>query len=163
MPSCRPIYYSHSNNAPARRLAPVLAAALGLFALACGASNNQVAKTARRVPVAHIASMPPAEREKALTGLPLILEIRKGDVFPIEPLLESRLVALHTEGAWKVEALETFYVLLREEGAPIVSVDGVDFEQHTRNSFGVGFDAQKGQPAKLRVALTWRAPGEGND
>ena len=162
MPTARPNYYSHSNNFPlVHRRTPLLAAVLGLFALACGASNNQVAKSARRVPVAHIASLPEAEREKALTGLPLILEIRKGDVFPIEPRLESRLVALRTEGTWKAEALETFYVLLREEGPPIVSLDGIDFEQRAHNSFSVGFDAKKDQPTKLRIALTWRAPGEG--
>jgi hypothetical protein len=164
MPSAQANYYNNSNKASAalsRRSAPLFAAALGLLMLACGASNSQVAKTARRVPVAHIASLPPAEREKALAGLPLILEIRKGDVFPVEPLLESSLVALRTEGTWKVEALETFYVLLREEGAPIVSVDGVDFDQRAQNSFGVGFDAKKDQPTKLRVALTWNAPGQG--
>jgi hypothetical protein len=165
MPMLRSKYYNHSNKAaahPTRRSAAPLAIALGLFALACGASNSQVAKSARRVPVAHIASLPPAERERALAGLPLILEIRKGDVFPVEPLLESRLVALRTEGTWQVEALETFYVLLREEGAPVVSVDGVDFDQRAHNSFGVGFDAKKDQPTKLRVALTWNAPGAGS-
>lgn len=157
-------YYNHSNNSPRRpRRTALLATLFALLALACGASNSQVAKTARRVPVAHIASLPPAEREQALVGLPLILEIRKGDVFPVEPLLQSSLIALHTEGTWKVEALETFYVLLREEGAPIVSVDGIDFDQRVQNSFGVGVDARKGQPAKLRVALTWRAPGERGD
>jgi hypothetical protein len=154
------MYYNHSNSCPkasTRRLALCLA----LLAIGCGASNNQVAKTARRVPVAHITDLPPDERVKVLSALPLILEIRKGDRFPVEPLLESSLIALHTEGTWTVEARETFYVLLREEGAPIVSVDGVDFEQRVQNSFGIGFDAQKGQAAKLRVALTWRAPGEG--
>jgi hypothetical protein len=164
-PACTATYYKHSTSIFARgwrRLAATpRALALGLALLAgCGASNNQIAKSAPRLAIAHLSSLPPAERAKALGSLPLILEIRKGDSFPVEPLLESRLVALHTEGTWTVEARETFYVLLREEGAPVISLDGVDFDDQTRNSFGVGFDSQAAQAAKLRVALRWHAePG----
>jgi hypothetical protein len=135
--------------------APLLA--LALVAVGCGASNNQVAKSARRIPVAHFASLPPAERATALASLPVVLEIRKGDTFPVEALLESRLLELHADGAWTVEARETFYVLLREEGAPVVSLDGVDFEAPAKGSFGVGVDAHAGQPTKVRVALSWHA------
>jgi hypothetical protein len=166
MPQPRsPNYYDHSNQSSRPRrsatAAALLAGALGLLASACGASNNQIAKSARRVPVAHMATLPPDERAKALATLPVILEIRKGDTFPVEALLESRLVALHTEGAWRVEALQTFYVLLREEGAPVVSVDGVDFDQPVQNSFGAGFNAQKEQPTKIQLVVRWYAPEAG--
>jgi hypothetical protein len=148
-------YYDHSKLFWAF---PV--ALLALSVAACGASNNQVAKTAPRVPIAHIATLPPEQRAQALARLPVILEIRKGDTFPIEPLLESQLVALHTEGTWNVEALQTFYVLLREEGAPVVSLDGVDFERRGQNSFGAGFEAKAGQPPKVRLAVKWHASAE---
>jgi hypothetical protein len=131
--------------------------ALALFAVGCGASNNQIARSARRVPVAHFAALPPAERATALARLPVVLEIRKGDIFPVEALLESRLLELHAEGAWTVQARETFYVLLREEGAPVVSLDGVDFEAPAKGSFGVGVEAHAGQPTKVRLALSWHA------
>lgn len=136
--------------------------ALALLAAGCGVTNNQIAKNARRVPVAHFATLTPAERAAALASLPVVLEIRKGDNFPVEAVLESRLLDLHAEGAWTVRARETFYVLLREEGAPVVSLDGVDFERPAKGSFGVGFDAHAGQPTKVRVALSWHAaePGE---
>jgi hypothetical protein len=148
-------YYDHSKCSRGS-----FAALLAFCAAACGASNNQVAKTAPRVPIAHIATLAPEARAQALARLPVILEIRKGDTFPIEPLLESRLVALHTEGGWTVEALETFYVLLPEEGAPVVSLDGVDFEQRVQNSFGAGFEAKAGQPPKVRLAVKWYAGAE---
>jgi hypothetical protein len=155
-------YYEDSNNA--RRGAPPallpLAALLALLATGCGASNTQIAKTARRVPVAHISDLPPSERAGALASLPVILEIRKGDTFPVEPVLSSALVALHTEGTWVLEANETFYVLLRKEGPPVVSADGIDFDAPVQNSFSVGFDSRQGQPTKVRVALTWHAAGE---
>jgi hypothetical protein len=156
-------YYNHSNqlSTPRRSAwAPLSACALGaVLCVACGASNNQIARSARRVPVAHFSELPPAERAKALESLPVILEIRKGDTFPVEALLESRLLTLHTEGAWTVEARQTFYVLLREEGAPVVSTDGIHFDEpeKNKNSFGVGIDSQKDQPAKVRVALRWHA------
>jgi hypothetical protein len=149
-------YYDHSNSRLGWYVAPLLA----LLAIGCGASNTQVARSARRVPVAHMADLTPDERTKALATLPVILEIRKGDKFPVEPALESSLLALHTEGTWTVEARETFYVLLREEGPPAVSVDGVDFDQPAQNSFGAGIDSQKGEPTKVRLALRWHAPAE---
>jgi hypothetical protein len=155
-------YYDHSNSARCGALPAFLplAALLALLAMGCGASNNQLAKTARRVPVAHISDLPPGERAGALASLPVILEIRKGDTFPVEPVLESALVALHTEGTWMLEAKETFYVLLRKEGPPVVSTDGIDFDAPGQNSFGVGFDSREGQPTKVRAALRWHAAGE---
>lgn len=165
-------YYNHSNKPSSQvgarspraaslwqRAGSLALGALALLAVACGASNNQLAKSARRVPIAHLAELPEAERAMALQSLPVILEVRKGDRFPLEVMIDSRLVQLHTEGSWTVEARETFYVLLREEGAPAVSEDGVDFDTSPRGSFGVGFDAQAGQPAKLRVALGWHPAG----
>lgn len=149
-----PNYYNHSNYQPAYRRGLACAA---LLLVACGASNSQIARSARRVPVAHISELPLAERATALGQLPVILEIRKGDRFPLEVVIDSRLLALHTEGSWSVEALETFYMLLREEGAPAFSEDGVDFDEAQGNSFGVGFESKAGQPAKLRVALGWHA------
>ena len=124
--------------------ARALAALLALFAVGCGASNNQVAKSARRVPVAHIAELPPAERPKALATLPVVLE--------------SALVELKSEGGGlTLVARRTFYVLLRPEGPPAISLDGVDFEQPAKNSFGVGFEAKEGAPAKVRAAVRWHA------
>jgi hypothetical protein len=157
-----PKYYDGSKlSAPAARARrwahPFPLLALALFALGCGASNSQVAKSARRIPVAHFATLPPAERATALSSLPVVLEIRKGDTFPVEALLESSLLELHTEGAWAVIARETFYVLLREEGPPAVSLDGVDFETPAKGSFNVGVDAKPEQPTKVRLALSWHA------
>jgi hypothetical protein len=156
--------YDHSNSAPAATRSGRCAAAASFFALAglalgCGASNSQIAKSARRVPVAQLSTLPPAERASALASLPLILEIHKGDTFPVETLLESRLLALHSEGALRVEALETFYVLLNREGAPVVSHDGIAFDDAPgKNSFGVGVSATADKPATVHVSLRWHAP-----
>ena len=136
---------------------PTVMFALGLLLAACGASNTQLAQGARRLPIAHISELPEAERPNALTSLPLVLEIRKGDRFPIEAVLDSRLLTLHTEGTWSLEATQTFYVLLREEGPPVISEDGIDFDSKTRNSFAVGFGAQQREPAKVRVVLGFHA------
>lgn len=155
-------YYNHS-NCRARRLWRHTLVALALLAVGCGASNTQVARSARRVPIAHISELPEEQRATALQSLPVILEFRKGDRFPLEVLLDSRLAALHTEGNWTVEARETFFMLLREEGPPAFSEDGVDFDASPRGSFGLGVDAQAGQPAKVRVVLRWHADAPAAD
>lgn len=137
------------------RAMPLLA--LCVLLAACGASNTQLAQGARRVPIAHIAELPAAERPNALGSLPMVLEIRKGDRFPIEAVLDSTLLRLHTEGTWSLEATQAFYVLLREEGPPVISEDGIDFDTKTRNSFAVGFGAKKSGPAKVRMVLGFHA------
>lgn len=147
-------YYKHSNNDRSFAARSLLLATASLLGVACGASNNQVAARAPRVPIAHLSTLPNEERQSALSQLPLVLEVRKGDRFPVEAALQSSFVALHAEGPWTLEATETFYVLLREEGPPVISQDGVDFERRERQgSFSVGFDARAGEPAKLRVVL----------
>jgi hypothetical protein len=132
----------------------------GLFTsglLGCGASAAQLARESPHVPIAHITELPEADRASALASLPLVLEVRQGDRFPIEAVLDSTLLKLDTEGTWTVEALQPFYVLLRPEGPPLLSTDGVDFEQRTQNSFNFGFKADKDQPARIRLALRLRA------
>ena len=150
--SLAPNYYDNSNS----RLCP-LAALLAIGLLGCGASAAQLAREAPHVPIAHIAELPEAERAHALAGLPLVIEVRKGDRFPIEAVLDSTLVKLDTAGTWTLEALQPFYMLLRPEGPPLLSTDGVDFEQRAHNSFNFGFSAEQGQPARIRLALRLRA------
>ena len=88
----------------------------------------------------------------------MVLEVRKGDRFPIEAVLDSTLLKLDNAGTWTVEALEPFYVLLRPEGPPLLSIDGVDFDQRKHNSLNFCFNAQKDQPTRIRLALSLRAP-----
>jgi hypothetical protein len=145
-------YYAHSNFS-LLALAALLASGL----IGCAASATQLAREAPRVPIAHISELPEAERAQALAGLPMVLEVRKGDRFPIDALLDSTLLKLETPETWTVEALQPFYVLLRPEGPPLLSTDGVDFEQRAQNSFSFSFNAQKGQPARIRLAIRLRA------
>jgi hypothetical protein len=149
-----PTHCVQSQRLPWRRAVSMLVSlTLAPLLVSCAASNTRVARSARRVPVAHIQDLPPPERPKALASLPLVLEIRKGDRFPMEVVLDSRLITLHTEGTWTMEAKQTFFVLLREDGPPVISADGVDFDHKANNSFGIGFETHEGQPAKLRIAL----------
>lgn len=136
---------------------------LGVSLSACGASNTQLARSARRVPIAHIAELPEKERPTALASLPVVLEIRKGDRFPIDAALDSRLLTLHDTGPWTLEAKQTFYVLLREDGPPVISEDGLDFDSKPRNSFSVGFGAMKGKRATVKMLLGFHKEGSPGD
>jgi hypothetical protein len=145
-----------NESAPGHPLLRPLAALLGSVLLGCGASAAQLARESPHVPIAHISELPEAQRASALASLPLMLEVRKGDRFPIEVVLDSTLLKLDTAGAWTVEALQPFFVLLRPEGPPLLSTDGVDFEQRSQNSFNFGFNAQKDQSTSIRLALRLR-------
>ena len=146
---------THSDKTAYRPRQLVLLLASGL--LGCGASAAQLARESPHVPIAHITELPEAERARALSTLPLVLEVRKGDRFPIEAVLDSTLLKLDTAGTWTVEALQPFYVLLRPSGPPLLSSDGVDFEPREQNSFNFGFSTEKDQPARIRLALKLRA------
>ncbi len=159
---CGPKYYYHSNRSPnsalSRRcsrlwIVPSLVALLA----GCGASNSYVAEHARRVPVAHISELPEAERSKAFESLPIVFEVRKGDHFPLEVVIDSPFLKLNTDGPWSLVALDNFFVLLREDGGAVISEDGVDFDTKAQNSFNFGVVATKGQPAKVRLALALRS------
>lgn len=152
-------YYAPSNTAFARHapLRVVTATASALVLSACAASNSQLARNAPRVPIAHLRELSEQEPGKALASLPVVLEIREGDRFPIDAMLDSRLLTLHAEGPWSLQATQTFYVLLREDGPPVISEDGVDFDTKPKNSFNVGFMATKTEPAKLKLVLRFHA------
>jgi hypothetical protein len=109
--------------------------------------------------VAHISELPPGERATALASLPVILEIRKGDSFPVEPVLESALVALHAEGTGCSRPKRPS-TPAAGGGASGCERRRVDFDAPGKNSFGIGFDSRQGQPTKVRVAVTWHAAGE---
>jgi hypothetical protein len=56
-------------------------------------------------------------------------------------------------------------VLLREDGPPIISEDGVDFDSKPKNSFAVGFAAMKDKPATVKMVLGFHkeSPPAGQD
>lgn len=146
-------YYSHSNKLWSGL---VFAALLG----AC-ASNSTLASQAPRVAVAHLAELPEEQRSQALARLPMVLEFRKGDQFPLELVLESPLVRLEGTASWTLVAQQPFFILLRESGPPVASVDGVDFDTPAHNSFQVGFDARAGKPPVVRAIVSFRSPNPG--
>jgi len=143
-------YYNYSNRLWSGL---VFAALLG----AC-ASNSTLASQAPRVAVAHLADLPEGQRSQALARLPVVLEFRKGDEFPLELLLQSPLVKLEGSGSWRLVAQQPFFILLRESGPPVASVDGVDFDTRVQNSFQLGIDAHAGKPPVVRAVVTFRDP-----
>jgi hypothetical protein len=157
-------YYNHSSlSRRARCPRPhrwLIVSAFSAWLAGCGASNSFVAQNARRIPVAHISELSEAERTRAFEALPIVFEVRKGDRFPLEVVLDSRLLKIETPGPWNLEALETFYILLREDQPPVISEDGVDFDTKAQNAFSFGFVAKKGQPPKVRLLLALRSKGK---
>lgn len=137
-----------------------VASALGCMTSGCMTSNSARAEHARHVPLAHLSELPEAERGAALAKLPVVLEIRKGDRFPVEVLIDSRLLKLDAPAPWALEAREDFFVLLNEAGPPALSEDGVDFDTRPKNTFSFGVEAVAGKPPAVHLVLGLRAGGE---
>lgn len=127
-------------------------AALALFVSLGCAGANQAAADASRLSFSELDG---SEREQAfqkLTALPAVLEFKAGDRVPVTFLLDSELLELEPV-AFNLVAKRTFYLLLRSDGPPLLSADGVDFEQRRKNSFFVGFDVRKGRATRLRLGV----------
>ena len=124
---------------------------LGITALGC-AGPNQVAAQASRVTLAELNGSQRANAFQKLTSLPTVLEFKQGDRVPVSLLFDSELATLEVPDFTMV-AKRTFYVLLRSDGPPLLSRDGVDFEERRKNSFFVGFDVRRPKQTRMRIGL----------
>jgi hypothetical protein len=129
-----------------------------LLTTAC-AGPNAVARKAPRVSFADIAQGQPSPAIEHLQKLPFVLYVPAGQRIPVELGIDSGLFALET-GEMKLVAKRDFYVLFRADGMPLLSEDGVDFEKRAKNSFALGLNVQKDQPAKVQLGLRVRPDAE---
>ncbi len=124
---------------------------LCFLALGC-AGPNQVAANASRVTLAELNGSQRADAFQKLSSLPAVLEFRQGDRVPVSLMFDSELATLDAPDFIMV-AKRTFYVLLRSDGPPLLSRDGIDFAERRKNSFFVGFDVRRPKQTRMRIGL----------
>ena len=90
-----------------------------------------------------------------LQRLPFIVHFRAGDTIPVDFVLDSSLLGLPPQSLSLV-AKRDFYVLFREDGPPLLSEDGVDFERRSKNHFAFGFVLQGEEPARVKIGIGLR-------
>lgn len=128
---------------------------LALASSGC-AGPNQVAAGAPRIPFEQLNQQQHASQLMGLQDQPVVIHFKEGQEIPFNFVLDSRLLAL-TPPDMKLRVKSAFFLLLRADGPPLLSEDGVEFEEQPKNSFMLGFDVQRGQPAALNLRLGVRS------
>jgi hypothetical protein len=123
--------------------------------LAGCAGPNQVARSATR---AAFSALEGGEGVDALTRLdqqPVVIHVEAGQVIPLDLAIESGVFELDVPPL-ELRARKSFYLMLRADGPPLLSEDGIEFEERPRNSFLLGFKLRKGEQPRLQVGLSVR-------
>jgi hypothetical protein len=116
------------------------------------AGPNAVARHAARVDFATLGRGTASPDGKSPLALPFVLHVAAGQEIPFDFQLNSRVFALDP-GPLKLVAKRDFYVLFREDGAPLLSEDGQQFEERAQNTFRFGLRVVKHEPAKVELYL----------
>ncbi len=127
-------------------------AALGLALVSGCAGPNQAAQVAQRFSYAQLTGSQREAMLAKLTRLPVVIHFKQGERIPVDLRLDSSLTQLEAPNMTLV-AKRDFYLLLRADGGPLLSPDGVDFEHKTKNYFVFGFKIERDAPTALHVVL----------
>lgn len=138
------------------RLFPIVALWLALASTGCGAGPNQIAASAQRIPFDQLDQKHHAQLLMSLNEHPVVIHFKEGQEIPFHFVLDSRLLSL-TPPDMKLRVKSAFFLLLRADGPPLLSEDGIEFEEQPKNSFMLGFDIRQGQPAALNLRLGVRS------
>jgi len=88
---------------------------------------------------------------------PVVIHFKVGQEVPLAFVMDSRLLTIAPQDL-KLHVKSDFFLLLRADGPPLLSEDGVEFEEEAPNTFMVDFDAPKAdQPAKMKLRLSLRS------
>ncbi|MEO8903348.1 MAG: hypothetical protein ABI627_17650 [Polyangiaceae bacterium] len=135
---------------------------LAFFACTSGcAGPNASAAQATRVSLSELQGGQRGAALARLTHLPMVIAFKRGERVPLSLGVDSELFALEGS-ALVLLAKRDFFVLLRQGGPPLLSLDGIDFEQRHKNSFFFGFHVDKAQPTELQLHLGIWANGTGS-
>jgi len=134
-----------------RSAGPILVG-LSLAVAGC-AGPNAAARNATRIEFADVASGQPEARR--MMELPFVLHVVAGQEIPIDWGIDSSLFTVEG-GPARLVAQRDFYVLFRADGPPLLSEDGVEFEDRPRNSFRLGLRARRDEPTTLEAYVSIR-------
>ena len=129
---------------------------LALGSSGCG-GPNKVAAGAPHIPFNQLSQGQYSEQLMSLGEQPVVIHFKVGQEVPLAFVMDSRLLTIAPQDL-KLHVKSDFFLLLRADGPPLLSEDGVDFEEKAPNTFMVDFDAPKAdQPAKMKLRLSLRS------
>ena len=132
-------------NYYSRSILIVVLAAASTFGCA---SASSVAASAPVVKYASFAR----DAGKSNWQRPVVLAFVPGDRIPIDFDLDSTLVTRRGPSRVDLEVTRPFFMLIRPDGPPKVSLDGKDFDENHRGYFRAGIGADK--DADVHATLT---------
>ena len=142
---------------PSRTTTRLLGVLLIFSAWGC-AGPNQIAATAPRIPFSEIADGRASPHLQKLQAPPVVIHVQAGQKIPGDFAADSKLLAVEG-GDFTLVAKRDFYVLFRTDGPPLLSEDGVEFEDQPRGTFMIGLRVLKDQPATVQLRVGVRPEG----
>lgn len=140
-------YYARS------RISFACAVVFAAFGPGC-AGPNAIAADAPRVLYADLQAGERRAALEKLMHLPAVVAFKRGERIPVDFVLDSSMLEL-VRADLELMAKRDFYLLLRSDGGPLLSEDGVDFEagDGSKNYFSFGFAVQRDAATRVKVAL----------
>ena len=124
---------------------------IALALLGC-AGPNAVARDAPTIEFEQLRAAPSSALAQQLGQPPYIIKFEAGEEIPVDFVLESTLLATRDED-FVLIAKRDVYLLIRDDGPPVLSADGVQFEAKKKNWFRFGFRVTKREPSSIDLGL----------
>lgn len=94
--------------------------------------------------------------EEAMTSLPMVIEVQKGDQIPVKVSLRGNMLESPAEAEPIVlTAKRRFFVVVRDDGPPRISLDGVTLGgMEKKGSLSLGIHQEDGRAPEVTVELS---------
>lgn len=92
-----------------------------------------------------------------MAGEPMFIGFKKGDKVPLELLLHGPMRVAEPDRTIQLEVQRDFFVLIRSDGPPRISYDGVHLAE-PGGSFRFGFSNTKRDGQSIKVELSIHQP-----
>lgn len=123
--------------------------------LAGCAGPNGVAARAPRIAFSDLDQGDKKALIQRLSQPPYVVHFKAGQRIPFSFALESRLFEMDVPPL-TITAKRDFYLLIRANGPPLLSEDGVDFKKRVQNAFMFGFSLKKDRPTEVQAKILLR-------
>ncbi len=94
--------------------------------------------------------------EQTMAHLPMVIEVQKGDQIPVKVSLRGNMLQSPADAQpIMLTAKRRFFVVVRDDGPPRISLDGVTLGSYEKTgSLSLGIHQQDGRPPEVQVDLT---------
>lgn len=133
---------------------PSIALVAMLTGVGCS-SSSLAAQNPTRVEYSELLGNNRQRLFSELSQRPAIVHFAKGDKIPVTFTLDSTLAKLDATTTASISAQREFFVMLRESGPPLTSLDGETFDpQLEAGAFSLGLDVSDDRPTMMHAVFS---------